>query len=90
MRYTKHVAAAACLSLLAVPVLANNGNGKGRANAPGQLLEVQLLGFNDYHGHVKSDAAGQVDGQDAGGGEYLAAKLRQPSATTSSTGAWTS
>jgi 5'-nucleotidase len=67
----------ACMSLLAAPALANGVKAQGRANAPGQLLEVQLLGFNDYHGHVLSDAAGQVDGQDAGGGEYLAAKLRQ-------------
>jgi 5'-nucleotidase len=67
----------ACMSLLAAPALANGVKAQGRANAPGQLLEVQLLGFNDYHGHVLSDAADQVDGQDAGGGEYLAAKLRQ-------------
>jgi 5'-nucleotidase len=65
------------MSLLAAPALAKGGKGKGRVNAPGQLLEVQLLGFNDYHGHVLPEAAGQVDGQDAGGGEYLAAKLRQ-------------
>lgn len=77
MKYIDQLAAMACISLLAAPALADPVKAKGRANAPGQLLEVQLLGFNDYHGHVKTDAAGQVDGQDAGGGEYLAAKLRE-------------
>jgi len=45
----------------------------------GQLVEVQLLAFNDYHGHVKAEYAGTVnDGYGdvpAGGGEYLSAKL---------------
>jgi len=41
----------------------------------GQVTDLQLLGINDYHGHVLSEAAGTVDGQDAGGGEYLASKL---------------
>lgn len=77
MRYTHYLSAIVCLSLMATPVLAKGGKGKGRAEAPGQLLEVQLLGFNDYHGHVLADAAGTVEGEAAGGGEYLAAKLRQ-------------
>jgi 5'-nucleotidase len=62
----------ACLSLVAAPALADR-----KSDPPGQLVQVQLLGFNDYHGHVLPDAAGQVDGVDAGGGEYLSAKLRQ-------------
>ncbi|MFU8822399.1 MAG: hypothetical protein ACNA8G_12695, partial [Gammaproteobacteria bacterium] len=44
------VSALACLPLLAAPVLASGVRAEGRENAPGQLLEVQLLGFNDYHG----------------------------------------
>ncbi len=36
-----------------------------------------MLAFNDYHGHVLPDAAGQVAGVDAGGGEYLSAKLNE-------------
>ncbi|MEZ5167280.1 MAG: metallophosphoesterase [Acidimicrobiales bacterium] len=44
---------------------------------PTRLVELQLLAFNDYHGHVQSDAAGTIDGQAAGGGEYLAAKLAE-------------
>jgi 5'-nucleotidase len=65
------------MSLLAAPALADPVRAQGRENAPGQLLEVQLLGINDYHGHVLPDAAGQAAGVDAGGGEYLATKLRQ-------------
>lgn len=49
----------------------------GQPDPPGQLIDVQLLAFNDYHGHVQPDQAGTVDGVPAGGGEYLAAKLQQ-------------
>ena len=59
----------------------NNGNGPDSnskpADPPGQLVELQLLSFNDYHGHVEAGGAGNVDGQPAGGGEYLAAKLAE-------------
>jgi 5'-nucleotidase len=53
----------------------NTDQDKGRGKAKGRYLEVQLLGFNDYHGHVKTDAVGfRVD---EGGGEYLSAKLAE-------------
>lgn len=43
---------------------------------------VQILSFNDYHGHVESDTPGTIDGsfdseQAAGGAEYLSAKLTE-------------
>ncbi|MGB5465414.1 MAG: 5'-nucleotidase C-terminal domain-containing protein [Sedimenticolaceae bacterium] len=41
------------------------------------LVEVQLLGINDYHGHIEDGTPGRVDGRDAGGGEYLSAKLSE-------------
>lgn len=44
---------------------------------PGQLVQVQLLAFNDYHGHVMPNDAGDVAGVPAGGGEYLSAKLSE-------------
>ena len=48
--------------------------------APGDE-KVQLLSFNDYHGHVEDDTAGSIDGSfggpAAGGGEYLSAKLTE-------------
>lgn len=40
-------------------------------------VDLQLLAFNDYHGHVQAGEAGTVDGQEAGGGQYLATKLSQ-------------
>ena len=43
--------------------------------ARGRFVEVQLLGINDYHGHVKTDAVGY--GETRGGGEYLSAKLNE-------------
>jgi 5'-nucleotidase len=48
-----------------------------KTDPPGQLVEVQLLAFNDYHGHVLDEAAGVVDGVDAGGGEYLSTALEE-------------
>ena len=42
-----------------------------------RLVEIQLLGINDYHGHVESTTPGTVNGQAAGGSEYLAAKLNE-------------
>ncbi len=44
---------------------------------PWQLAQLQLLAFNDYHGHVLPNDAGTVDAVPAGGGEYLSAKLKQ-------------
>jgi len=51
------------------------GHDNGHGKAKGRFLEVQLLGFNDYHGHVKTDAVGF--GVTEGGGEYLSAKLAE-------------
>lgn len=53
-----------------------NPSGK-KPNPPGQLVDLQLLAFNDYHGHVEPQTAGTVDGIVAGGGQYLSAKLAQ-------------
>jgi 5'-nucleotidase len=48
--------------------------------APGDE-KVQILSFNDYHGHVEDDTAGTIDGtfggEAAGGGEYLSTKLTE-------------
>lgn len=41
------------------------------------LVDLQLLAFNDYHGHLTPDTPGTIDGLPAGGAEYLAAKLRE-------------
>lgn len=61
------------LSMLLVPTSAS----AKKDNPPGQLVQIQLLAFNDYHGHVEPNLAGTVDGAQAGGGEYLSAKLKE-------------
>ena len=47
--------------------------------APGDT--VQILSFNDYHGHVEAGTPGSIDGSfggpAAGGGEFLSAKLTE-------------
>jgi len=85
------VSALLSASLIAAPAYADNqthknyndrhhhglkkGHDKGRGKAKGRFVKVQLLGFNDYHGHIKTDAVGY--GVNEGGGEYLAAKLAE-------------
>ncbi len=66
------VLAIASLSLLASPADAQR-----KADPPGQLVQLQLLAFNDYHGHLESNTPGSADGVTAGGGEYLSAMLNQ-------------
>ncbi len=57
-------------------------NGKDKPAKPDKikkpkLLDLQILGFNDYHGHVEATGNGTVAGVEAGGGEYLSAKLSE-------------
>lgn len=47
----------------------DHGNGRGL------FVPVQLLAFNDYHGHLEASTPGMIDGVAAGGAEYLAAEL---------------
>lgn len=56
-----------------------NGNPKppGNPDPKGQLIDLQLLGINDYHGHVEASTPGDLDGEEAGGSEYLSAKLSE-------------
>ncbi len=62
--------------LLASAVSAAAG-GPGNPDPPGQLIDLQLLAFNDYHGHLQANTPGTVDGAAAGGSEYLSAKLNE-------------
>ncbi len=74
-------AALAVVSALGVGVASSveaggkNDNGVGLHDRGNVLVDLQLLAFNDYHGHVEPGAAGTINGEPAGGGEYLAAKL---------------
>ncbi len=44
---------------------------------PGQTVEVQLLAFNDYHGHLEATTPGTALDMPAGGAAYLATHLKQ-------------
>ncbi|HKX65619.1 MAG TPA: bifunctional metallophosphatase/5'-nucleotidase [Intrasporangium sp.] len=72
------VGAAALLGATALavsPAQATNDNDKPN---PSANMSVQLLSFNDYHGRIKADGdAGSIEGVDAGGAEYLSAKLTE-------------
>ena len=47
----------------------------------GGVVDVQILAFNDYHGHVEPGTPGSINGTfgdpAAGGGEFLSAKLTE-------------
>lgn len=72
--------------LLAVAVLAVGAAtallpiASANSDPPGQLVQVQLLGFNDYHGYLETNSnpgPGNVGSDPAGGGEFLSAKLSE-------------
>lgn len=81
----KVLALLAALSLvmaLAVPAIAGKPaspppQSQRRADPPGQLIDVQLLAFNDYHGHLQSGPPGDIYGVHAGGVEYLSSLLQE-------------
>ena len=50
---------------------------KGNPDPRGQLIDIQLLGINDYHGHLEATTPGAIEGEAAGGAEYLSAKLNE-------------
>ncbi|MEN8041684.1 MAG: bifunctional metallophosphatase/5'-nucleotidase [Actinomycetota bacterium] len=53
----------------------DNPQPPGNPDPAGQLVEVQMLAFNDYHGNLENNFGVRIDGERAGGGEYLATKL---------------
>ena len=67
----------------------NNNTPPGNPDPPGQLIDLQLLAFNDYHGHVESTTPGTILDKPAGGGEYLSAKLSELRAPQAPSCAWT-
>jgi 5'-nucleotidase len=42
-----------------------------------KLVHLQLLAFNDYHGHLQASTPGTIEGAPAGGSEYLSAMLNE-------------
>jgi 5'-nucleotidase len=95
MNRTLLLALLALLGLLALPAMAVAGgrdddddDDRGRH---GRAVEVQLLGLNDFHGHLESTTPGGIVPAPgaarvpAGGAEYLATHLRQKEATNRNT-----
>ena len=62
--------------VLLAPVLARTGQRPAHA---GGSVTVQVLAFNDFHGHLEppSGSIGEINGVEAGGVEYLATHLEQ-------------
>jgi 5'-nucleotidase len=50
---------------------------KGKGKAKGRLIDLQLLAINDYHGHLEASTPGNIEGNPAGGSEYLSSKLNE-------------
>ena len=65
------------LFLILLPVASAAPSNKGNPDPPGQLIHLQLLGINDYHGHLEANTPGTVAGAPAGGSEYLSTMLTQ-------------
>lgn len=65
------------LLFLLIPAVVGAAGGNGKVDPPGQLIDVQLLAINDYHGHLEATTPGAIYGIPAGGAEYLAAKLAE-------------
>ena len=52
------------LAISADPASAKKGDPHqppGNPDPPGQLVQVQLLAFNDYHGHLEANTPGTAD-----------------------------
>jgi 5'-nucleotidase len=78
------IAAAAALSLGvgaivlgSPPAVAGDVPASEPSKPAEKLVRLQILAFNDYHGHLEADTPGTVDDQAAGGSEYLATALSQ-------------
>ncbi len=79
------LAGVAALSLSATALAFGSSTavaGDAPATSPGgdvtpKLVRLQILAFNDYHGHLEASTPGTVGDQAAGGSEYLASALKQ-------------
>jgi 5'-nucleotidase len=79
-RRLRRCAAAGITAALAVSLAGLTGTAasaaKGDPETRTNSVPVQLLSFNDYHGHLERDTPGEVDGVAAGGAEFLARHLK--------------
>jgi 5'-nucleotidase len=76
MRLRHAIAAALVGALACAPAASAKGHhGDRRAHAHGGTVDVQLVGINDFHGNLEPPG-GLVNGQAAGGIEYLATHVK--------------
>ena len=75
----RRVRLAAPLALAAAVVLSAVGPQRTPAPPTTETVSVQLLAFNDFHGHLEppTGSNGQIGGTAAGGVEYLASHIRR-------------
>jgi 5'-nucleotidase len=81
-RTSVRLLAAGAASVLALGLLPNgpaDATGAHRAHHHGKsrTVSLQLLAFNDYHGHLEASTPGAIYGIPAGGAEFLSAKLNE-------------
>lgn len=71
------VAIAASIAGLTTGASAATGDSAATADRPARQVPVpvQLLSFNDFHGHLAADTPGEVEETPAGGAQYLARHL---------------
>ncbi len=72
-----HIMSTLALLLLITLTVSAAPESQFKHDPPGQLVQLQLLAFNDFHGHVEATTTAMVDGVPAGGSEYLSAMLSQ-------------
>jgi len=65
------------LGLMAGWLAGCSWDGDGTPPEPARLISLQVLGINDYHGHLERTTPGTINGQAAGGAEFLSAKLTE-------------
>lgn len=78
MRRSKTLLAAGAAAAVAAGVV--GAGGASAAGSADRMIPVQLLSFNDFHGHLEATdgpIASDPTGTEAGGAEYLGAKLRE-------------
>jgi 5'-nucleotidase len=75
-RVAAAVAATLAVTLAGATVAADAKPDAKTKPRPGDV-QVQLLAFNDFHGHLETSTPGSLAGQPAGGSEYLASHLER-------------
>ena len=74
---TRLTISAVFISMIGATTFAAPPAGGGNPDPKGQLINLQILGINDYHGHLEANTPGNIDGAPAGGSEFLSAKLNE-------------